>query len=191
MKLSEHQTIWFQCWNYWFYFWNQFRILLYSNLHKSSPWKLNLPPKSCKSQSRRHNAWNRSLGADIAPVEDHWFTPILENRSPETRLLFSQNHGIFILQATLRTVVSVFLYWVYAGCWALIFLIVTVSSLSLERVGFLCIFCCRRWKINEEIPPAIVMYQLPPNFSPDRSSALKPIIPVTATSDTPKIMSKY
>jgi len=36
-----------------FYFWNQFRISVYSNLQKSPPWSLKSPPKSGKLQIAR------------------------------------------------------------------------------------------------------------------------------------------
>jgi len=61
-----HQMIRYQSGKYTFYFWNQFRILVYSNLQKSPHWKLNSPPKSGKSQ-------NRLLGGDFAHVEDHCY----------------------------------------------------------------------------------------------------------------------
>jgi len=49
-----------------FYFWNQFRISVYSTtLQKSPPWKLKSSQKSGKSQ-------NRPQGGDFAPIEDHW-----------------------------------------------------------------------------------------------------------------------
>jgi len=54
--VDVHQLIWFQNGKHNFYFWNQFLILVCSNLKKSPPWKLKLPPKSGKSQNRLHNA---------------------------------------------------------------------------------------------------------------------------------------
>jgi len=54
--VDVHQLIWFQSGKYNFYLWNQFRILVYSNLQKSPPWKLKSSPKSGKSRNRPHNA---------------------------------------------------------------------------------------------------------------------------------------
>jgi len=59
MESQMHQMNWFHSGKYSFYFWNQFRILVYSNLQKS-------PPKSGKSE-------NRPLGGEFAHVEYHWF----------------------------------------------------------------------------------------------------------------------
>jgi len=42
--VDVHQLIWFESCKYNFYFWNQFRISVYSNLQKSLPWKLKSPP---------------------------------------------------------------------------------------------------------------------------------------------------
>jgi len=47
-----HQMIWFQSGRYIFCYWNQFRILVYSNLLKSPPWKQKSLPKSGKSKKR-------------------------------------------------------------------------------------------------------------------------------------------
>jgi len=49
MESEVHQMIWFQRGKSSFYFWNQFRILVYFNLHRSLPWKLKSHPKSGKS----------------------------------------------------------------------------------------------------------------------------------------------
>ena len=43
MESEVHQTIWFQIGKSSFYFWNQCRILVHFNLHKSPPWKLKSP----------------------------------------------------------------------------------------------------------------------------------------------------
>jgi len=67
MESFVHQLIWFESCKYNFYFWNQFLILVYSNLQKSPPWKLKSYPKSGKSQNHLHNAHNRPLGA-ISPT---------------------------------------------------------------------------------------------------------------------------
>jgi len=71
MESKVHQMNWFQSGKYSLYFWNQFRILVYSNLQKSPPWKLKSPPKSGKSENRPLNALNRPLGGDFARVEYH------------------------------------------------------------------------------------------------------------------------
>jgi len=44
MESKVHQINWFQRGKYGLYFWNQYRILIYSNLQKSPPWKLKSPP---------------------------------------------------------------------------------------------------------------------------------------------------
>jgi len=49
MESKVHQMNLFQSGKNSFYFWNQFRILVHSNLHKS-------PPNSGKSQNRPLNA---------------------------------------------------------------------------------------------------------------------------------------
>jgi len=49
MESKVHHMNWFKSSKYSFYFWNQFRILVHSNLQKSLP-------KSGKSQNRPLNA---------------------------------------------------------------------------------------------------------------------------------------
>jgi len=53
MEFQVHQMKWFQTGKYSFYFWNQFKILVYPDPQKSPPWKLKSPPKSGKSQNPR------------------------------------------------------------------------------------------------------------------------------------------
>jgi len=67
MESKVHQINCFQRGKYGLYFWNQYRILLYSNLQKSPPWKLKSPPKFGKSQYRPVNAQNRRLGGRFCP----------------------------------------------------------------------------------------------------------------------------
>jgi len=67
MESKVHQINWFQRGKYGLYFWNQYRILIYSNLQKSPPWKLKSPPKFGKSQYRPLNAQNRPLEA-VSPT---------------------------------------------------------------------------------------------------------------------------
>jgi len=54
--VDVHQLIWFQSGKYNFYFWNQFRILVYSDVQKSSP-----------------GNWNRRLVSNSAHAEYHWY----------------------------------------------------------------------------------------------------------------------
>jgi len=44
MESKVHQMIWFQSGKYSIYFWNERRILVYSNQQKLHPWKLKSPP---------------------------------------------------------------------------------------------------------------------------------------------------
>ena len=72
MESKVHQMNWFQSGKHSFYFWNQFRILVHSNLEKSHPWKLKSRPKSGKLQNRPLNALNLPLEGDFAHVEYRW-----------------------------------------------------------------------------------------------------------------------
>jgi len=69
MESKVHQMIWFQSEKCSFYFWNQFRISVYSNLQKSPQWKLKSPPKSGKSQNRPLNTLSRPRGAISLPLK--------------------------------------------------------------------------------------------------------------------------
>jgi len=44
MESKGHEMNWFQSGKNSFYFWNQFRNLVHSNLQKLLPWKLKSPP---------------------------------------------------------------------------------------------------------------------------------------------------
>ena len=73
MEPEVHPTIWFQIGKSSFYFWNQFRILVYFNLHKSPPWKL-------KSPLNLVNHKIAPITHKIAPggrFRPHWMPPIL------------------------------------------------------------------------------------------------------------------
>jgi len=67
MESKVHQINWFQRGKYGLYFWNQYRILIYSNLQKS-------PPEFGKLRYRPVNAQNFSLEGDFVHLEYHWFT---------------------------------------------------------------------------------------------------------------------
>jgi len=74
MESKVYQIIWVQSGKSSFYFWNQFRILLYFNLQKSPHWELKLPPNL-----ENHNI--ASITYKIAPIEYHWSRPLLTHVS--------------------------------------------------------------------------------------------------------------
>jgi len=62
MESEVHQMIWFHSGKSSIYFWNQFRILVYFNLHRSPPSKLKSPP----------NLVNHKIGPITHKISPPW-----------------------------------------------------------------------------------------------------------------------
>jgi len=109
-------------WQNSFYFWNQFRILVYSNLQKSPPCKLKSPPKSGKSQ-------NRPLTHNIAPggrFRPRWISLVYMFLMPLLLKQASDPAGCQNLQAGVPTSFQNFTRWFHLNK--------TSSNVSVQQI---------------------------------------------------------